>query len=117
MKAKVVMRFRDRHTGRVHRIGEEIEVSKERYAEIMDVGAFLRIVSEEAVLAASEDDVNELTHDGAETPEEAPAASGDALDGMTIKQLREYASAQHKVTLPAGMKKADIIDEIRRMEK
>jgi hypothetical protein len=34
MKVKVVKKFRDKYTKKIHEVGEEIEVTKERYEEI-----------------------------------------------------------------------------------
>jgi hypothetical protein len=36
MKVKVISVFRDKYTNKFHRVGDEIEVSKERYKEIKD---------------------------------------------------------------------------------
>lgn len=117
MRVKVTHRFYDRHTRKIHRVGEEMTITQERYEEIMSVGAFVRVIDENDAPAASDDDVNKSSDEVENTPENAPAASGDKLDGMTVKELREYASSRFKVTFPAGMKKSEIIDEIRRMLK
>lgn len=42
MRVKVTTEFIDRHTGERHRVGEEIEVTQERYDEILKVGAFVK---------------------------------------------------------------------------
>lgn len=34
MRVKVVKKFRDKYTKKIHEVGEEIEVTKERYEEI-----------------------------------------------------------------------------------
>jgi hypothetical protein len=34
MKVKVISLFRDKYTGKYHKVGEELDVSKERYNEI-----------------------------------------------------------------------------------
>lgn len=34
MKVKVVSVFRDKHTNEIHKLNDEIEVSKERYDEV-----------------------------------------------------------------------------------
>lgn len=117
MKVKVTMKFRDRHTKKMHRVGEEMEITQERYEEIMNVGAFVRVINENDAPAASEDDVNISSDEAENALNDAPAASGDKLDEMTVKELREYANSRFKVTFPAGTKKSEIIDEIRRMLK
>lgn len=45
MKVKVTTEFIDRHTGERHRVGEEMEVTQERYDEITRVGAFVKKVA------------------------------------------------------------------------
>ena len=44
MKAKVLKRFKDKHTGELHQKGTTITVSKERYEEILRVGPFVEAV-------------------------------------------------------------------------
>lgn len=44
MKAKVLKRFKDKHTGKIHNAGDVITVSKERFNEILTVGAFVEEV-------------------------------------------------------------------------
>lgn len=38
MKAKVLKRFKDKNTGKVHNVGDIITVNKERFAEILKNG-------------------------------------------------------------------------------
>ena len=44
MKAKVLKRFKDKHTGELHQKGTTITVSKERFEEILTVGPFVEAV-------------------------------------------------------------------------
>lgn len=44
MKAKVLKRFKDKHTGELHQKGTTITVSKERFDEIMSVGPFVEAI-------------------------------------------------------------------------
>lgn len=44
MKAKVLKRFKDKHTGELHQKGTTITVSKERLEEILTVGPFVEAV-------------------------------------------------------------------------
>ena len=46
MKAKVLTKFIDKHTGEIHKAGDEITISKERFEEILTVGAFVEEVVE-----------------------------------------------------------------------
>ena len=38
MRAKVLKPFKDKHSGKLHRVGETLTISKERYQEIRAVG-------------------------------------------------------------------------------
>jgi hypothetical protein len=44
MKAKVLKRFKDKHTGELHSKGTTITISEERYEEIMKVGPFVEVI-------------------------------------------------------------------------
>lgn len=47
MKAKVLKKFRDKHTGEIHNPGDVIKISKKRYEEIMTVGNYVEEVKAE----------------------------------------------------------------------
>lgn len=47
MKVKVVKRFRDKETKKIHEKGEELTITKKRYAEILKVGNFVEEITEE----------------------------------------------------------------------
>lgn len=44
VKVKVVRMFKDKNTGKLHRVGEVMEITEDRYTEIMKVGKLLRKV-------------------------------------------------------------------------
>lgn len=44
MKAKVIKEFIDRHTRKFHSIGEEINLTDERFAEIEKAGCYVEMV-------------------------------------------------------------------------
>lgn len=46
MKAKVLKKFKDKHTGKLHEVGNIIIISKERYAEILTVDKLVEEVKE-----------------------------------------------------------------------
>lgn len=48
MRVKVVQAFRDKHTGIIHRIGEELEVTKERGGVINAASLFIEEIKETA---------------------------------------------------------------------
>lgn len=47
MKAKVVMPFKDKDSGKVRNIGEVFDVTKERFAEIKKAGRYVAEVKQE----------------------------------------------------------------------
>ena len=44
MKAKVVKSFRDKHTGEIYKVGKTLNISKERFEEILTVGPLVEEV-------------------------------------------------------------------------
>ena len=46
MKAKVLSRFKDKHSGEIHKEGEIITLSKERYEEILTVAPLVEKIEE-----------------------------------------------------------------------
>ena len=48
MKAKVLMTFRDKYTGRLYRKGEEITLARERFEEILSVHPFIEEIKPKA---------------------------------------------------------------------
>lgn len=48
MKAKVVIPFNDKYTGKEYKKGDVIEVTAKRFNEITNKGKFIQLVEEEA---------------------------------------------------------------------
>ena len=46
MKVKIQTAFNDKYTGKLYKVGEEIEITVERANEILKVGNFIEIVDE-----------------------------------------------------------------------
>lgn len=46
MKAKVLTRFKDKYSGKIHKVGETLIISKERFAEILTVAPLVEEVNE-----------------------------------------------------------------------
>lgn len=42
VKVKVIKAFKDKETGKLRKVGETLEITEDRYKEIMKVGKFLR---------------------------------------------------------------------------
>lgn len=47
MKVKVIEEFRDKHTKKIHIVNKVMEITKERYDEILTVGNFVEPIKEE----------------------------------------------------------------------
>lgn len=47
MKAKVLVKFKDKKTGKIRKVGEVFTLSKDRYEEILKVGKLVEEVIEE----------------------------------------------------------------------
>lgn len=47
MKAKVLKRFKDKHSGEIHEPGDIITVTKKRFKEILEVDVLVEEVTEE----------------------------------------------------------------------
>lgn len=56
MKVKVIKKFRDKETRKIHQVGEELTLTKERFKEIESVGKFVEAVK-------SDDKSNESNKD------------------------------------------------------
>lgn len=44
-KYEVIKKFRDKHTAELHKVGDEIEITKQRADEILSKGAFVKLKS------------------------------------------------------------------------
>lgn len=117
MKVKVMRKFRDRYTGAIYNKGDLLEITEERYNEIMSVGKIVYKIAQNDVLNIGEESTNVLSNDGAETPRSDSATPCDGFDVMSVRELKEYADVTHKLTFKAGTKKAEIIETLRRMER
>ena len=54
MKAKVLKRFKDKHSGKIHEQGEVLTISKDRFNEILKVGAFVEEIPQKKTEKAAE---------------------------------------------------------------
>lgn len=117
MKVKVLHKFTDKHTGEQYRRGDVLDITEERYREIMRVANLVYKIDAEDVLGVSSGSVNTLSSESVETSENDSGAFGDGFEQMTVRQLKEYADKAYKLTFGTGTKKAEIIEELRRMER
>ena len=42
MKAKVLKSFRDKHSGEIYKVGKTLNISRERFEEILTVGPLVK---------------------------------------------------------------------------
>ena len=128
MKVKVIRKFKDKHTGKTHHKGDVLEITKERFQEIKQVGDLVQPIIENAQndeSAAYEADTVNVSNDEpetAETPADASSdetedAPSDGFDEMSIRELKEYANKAYKLAFKTGAKKAEIIEVLRRREQ
>ena len=119
MLVKVVKRFRDVHTGVIHEVGDVLEITEGRFAEIQRVGDFVYRIDADASRHVSDngsEKPNNQSGDEVEAPRNDSTPSGDGFDIMSVRELKEYADVTYKMTFKAGTKKAEIIETLRRME-
>lgn len=117
MKVKVLHKFTNKYTGEHYRRGDVLDITEERYREIMSVGNLVYKIEQSDALSVSADDMNTLSNDAQESPRNDSEPTGDGFDIMTVRELREYADAAHKLTFGRGTKKAEMIETLRKMEQ
>ena len=117
MKVKVTRKFTDKYTGALYNKGDFLEITEERYNEIMSVGEFVYKIAQNDAQSVSAGDVNTLSNDAEETHTDDSGASDDGFELMSVRELKEYADKTYKLTFKGGMKKAEIIETLRKMEQ
>lgn len=85
MKVKVRTEFKDKHTGKLHKAGDELEMNVDRINEVLKVGNFIELVADAADAAepkksiADEEEQAEDTDteaDQKDAAEDAPKTTG-----------------------------------------
>lgn len=54
MKVAVLKKFKDKHNGKIHEVGDVLTISKERYEEILTVGELVEEIKKNAPKAEKE---------------------------------------------------------------
>lgn len=117
MKVKVLHKFTDKYTGEHYKRGDVLDITEERYQEIMSVGNLVYKIEQNDALSVSADDANTLSNDAQELPRNDSESFGDGFDIMSVRELREYADKAYKLTFGRGTKKAEMIETLRKMEQ
>ncbi len=71
MKAVVVKKYRDKETKEIMKVGSEVELSEERFAEILAAGEYVKKVEEPDAPEPEENPAEQQTE-----PEEEPKKKG-----------------------------------------
>lgn len=114
---KVTRRFRDKYTGEWYNKGDLLTISEGRYNEIKAVGQLVYKIAGNGPVTVADDATKNSTASTKERKEAAKAAPSDGFDRMSIRELKEYADKTYKLAFGTGVKKAEIIDILRRTEQ
>lgn len=117
MKVKVMHKFTDKYTGELYNQGDVLSITEERYAEIMRVGRLVFPIAQDDALSVSDERMNTLSGEVEETPTDDSAKPDDGFELMSVRELKEYADVTYKLTFKGNMKKAEIIEVLRKMER
>ena len=83
MNARVLKKFRDKHTGTVYKAGEIISISEERFEEILTVGKLVEV-------AAEADDENA---DDADQEESVEAVAEEVVEAVAEEVVEEKTAS------------------------
>lgn len=80
MKVKVRTEFKDKHTGELHKVGDELEMTVQRINEVIAAGNFIELVEQTEQLENTEqkqvDSQEEKADAGEQAAEETPKQTG-----------------------------------------
>lgn len=83
MKVRVKAEFRDKHTGKVYKIGDELEMSVQRINEVIAVGNLIELIEQpEKTEQEQAENAEQEQADG----QEEKADAGEQATGETQKQ-------------------------------
>lgn len=74
MKVKVRTEFKDKHTGKLHKAGDELEMNVDRINEVLKVGNFIELVADAAEPKKSKADEKEQAEDADTEADQKDAA-------------------------------------------
>ena len=77
MRVVVVREYTDKYTGEGHVIGEKLDMTEERFAEIQDKGMFVVDISDEVVQQETDNEQTEpVEHEETSAPKQDKPANG-----------------------------------------
>lgn len=82
MKVKVRTEFKDKYTGKMHKVGDELEMTLERINEVLKVGSFIELVAESK--KAGQDEMEQAEDSEADQKE----ADGEGTSKTTGRRKR-----------------------------
>ena len=82
MKVKVRTEFKDKHTGKLHKAGDELEMTLDRINEVLKVGSFIELVAESK--KAGQDEMEQAEDSEADQKE----ADGEGTSKTTGRRKR-----------------------------
>lgn len=82
MKVKVRTEFKDKYTGKMHKTGDELEMTLERINEVLKVGSFIELVAESK--KAGQDEMEQAEDSEADQKE----ADGEGTSKTTGRRKR-----------------------------
>ena len=80
MKVKVRTEFKDKHTGKLHKAGDELEMTLDRINEVLKVGNFIELVAEQAETEEAEQ--------GEDSEADQKEAAGEGTSKTTGRRKR-----------------------------
>lgn len=87
MRVVVVREYTDKYTGEGHVIGEKLDMTEERFAEIQDKGMFVVDISDEVVQQETENEQTEPVEQ--QTTPEPPKQDKPAKGGRRNRAKKE----------------------------
>ena len=82
MKVKVRTEFKDKHTGKLHKAGDELEMTLDRINEVLKVGSFIELAAESK--KAEQDE----TEQGEDSETERKEDAGEGTSKTTGRRKR-----------------------------
>lgn len=86
MKVRVKAEFRDRHTGKIYKIGDELEMNIQRINEVIAAGNFIELVEQPEQEKTEQSEQIEQSEQEQTDVQEEKADAGEQVTEETPKQ-------------------------------